>query len=451
MKCFKAYDIRGDTATEITPLFAYKLGQEIAKIFNAKKIVLGRDARISGNDLAVALASGFAGKNGKTFFLDLCCTEEIYRASALYDVDLGIMITASHNPVNENGFKIVKKGAIPVSGHTGLDDLKNAILSNRSDYANNFACMENTGDFRSEYANWLINYIKPVQNSTRLKILADAGNGCAGLIIKELAAKLPYDIILINSEADGSFPNGAPNPLLPEKRKTTAEAVIKAGADFGVAFDGDADRCFFYDHNGNFIEGYYLVGLLAMEILNRHPGEKILHDPRLYWNTRELAIKSGGIPVMSKTGHAFMKEKMRSEKAIYGGEMSAHHYFRDFYFCDSGMLPFLMIASLLSHEKRKLSDLVAQSQRKYPCSGEINRKVSNPDFIIEMIENEYSRSAINADNMDGVNMEFADWRFSLRKSNTEPLLRLNVETRANSERLQEKTEELLKKIKLLDN
>ena len=452
LSCFKAYDIRGRVPDSIDDSVARALGYAFAKNFAARNVVVGRDARLSGPALRAALVQGLDAAGARVTDIGLCGTEEIYYASSRQGFDGGVMITGSHNQADENGFKLVRGGGVPVSADSGLDALKAAV----GDVLNAASPVRASRrppprvrrhSFRKEYARWLVEYSR-IRHLARkpLKILADAGNGCAGLVLEELAPLLPFELVFRQMEADGHFPNGVPNPLLPEKREGTARAVRESGADMGIAFDGDFDRCFFYDGEGNFIEGYYCVGILAGEILRGRPGGKIIHDPRVYWNTREIVLAAGGIPVMGKTGHAFIKEKMRAENALYGGEMSAHHYFRDFAFCDSGMLPWLLVASLLSRTGQSLAGLTAERTAAWPCSGEINRRVPDAGRLMRSIRDRYAADASYEDRLDGVNLEFRDWRFNLRMSNTEPVLRLNVESRANRALLEDKTAELLARI-----
>ena len=452
LSCFKAYDIRGRVPDALNPDLARALGRAVADVLGARSVVLGRDARLSGPELRDALAQGLLAAGARVTDLGLCGTEEIYYAAANQPFDAGIMITGSHNPADENGFKLVRAGAVPISGDSGLYELKERVArlletqAPRNAPAPGALSNVRPACFRPDYLNWLLDYsgARDATDSGRpLKIAADAGNGCAGLVLRELAPSLPFDFVCRQMEPDGHFPNGVPNPLLPEKRQATAEAVRRAGADLGIAWDGDFDRCFFYDSEGRFIEGYYLIGLLAGELLRRFPGGKVIHDTRVYWNTREMVLAAGGTPIMGKTGHAFMKERMRAEDAVYGGEMSAHHYFRDFAYCDSGMLPWLLIAALLSRSGASLAELVSERMAAYPCSGEINRRVADAPRLMRKLRDRYADAALHEDRLDGVNLEFADWRFNLRMSNTEPLLRLNVESRADPALLEDKTSELL--------
>lgn len=446
LSCFKAYDIRGKFPNPLSPEMAFALGQAVAEQFTTRRVILGHDVRLSCPVLHAALAAGLYSAGTEVFSLGLCGTEEIYNAAASHPFDAGIMITGSHNPSEENGFKIVLRGARPVSSDSGLHALRNrvATLLKKSISLSGTETPVTPVSFRQDYIRRILEYTSAATQAP-LKIVADAGNGCAGLLLKELIQYLPHEFVFCHMEPDGRFPNGVPNPLLPDRRAATAYAVRQHKADLGIAWDGDFDRCFLYDNEGNFIEGYYLVGLLASEQLFRFPGEKIVHDTRVYWNTRELIKRGGGIPVMGKTGHAFMKELMRAENAIYGGEMSSHHYFRDFAYCDSGMLPWLLVISAMQRHGKPLAELVRERMQAWPCSGEINLHVDNAD-IINKIYNLYSPMSSYEDFIDGINLEFTDWRFNLRKSNTEQLLRINVESHSDILLLKNKTTELIKAI-----
>lgn len=446
LDAFKAYDIRGKVPEALNAPTAQALGQSVVELLPARRVIVGYDVRLSGPMLRDALIAGLTTAGACVTDIGMCGTEEVYYAAATQPFDAGIMITGSHNPADENGFKIVRSGAVPVSGASGLMALRDHVaqlLKNTSVSTPQSRPRAIThGSFRPSYVRWLLDYSGFGNNSIKtppLKIVADAGNGCAGLVLRELAEVLPLDIVLLHTEPDGTFPNGVPNPLLPERRAATAAAVREAHADFGVAWDGDFDRCFLYDSDGNFIEGYYCIGLLAAELLGTFAGAKIVHDTRVYWNTRDIVLASGGQPVMGKTGHAFMKERMRAEDALYGGEMSAHHYFRDFAYCDSGMLPWLLIAALVLRTGRSLADMVAERMAAYPCSGEINYHVPDASLLMHKLRDHYAPKALHEDHIDGLNLELADWRFNVRMSNTEPLLRLNVETRGNAALLEDTT------------
>lgn len=444
IECFKAYDIRGKVPGDLNPELAYKIGLTYAKFINAKKVVIGHDARRSSEEISNALAKGLTDYGADVIDIGLCGTEMIYYGTPYLDADGGIMITASHNPPEYNGLKFVRKGSVPVGYDSGLQTVEQMILANDLPKPSDKPGTVSQKDIMSSFINNLKHFydakkIKP------LNVVVNAGNGCAGLSLNAIEKDLPVKMIKVFFDPEPDFPNGVPNPLLIENRQVTIDAVLSNKADLGVAWDGDYDRCFFFDEKGNFIEGYYIVGLLAKSILKKHPGENIIHDPRLIWNTIEVVKKAGGVPVVSKSGHAFIKEKMREVNAVYGGEMSAHHYFRDNSYSDSGMIPFLLIMQLISEENRPLSHLVEEMIHNYPCSGEINSKIADPAGKLKEIEAKYSNGKI--DHLDGVSVEFDKWRFNLRISNTEPIIRLNVESKDDINLMKEKTEELLKIIR----
>ncbi len=444
INCFKAYDIRGKVPSELNPDLAFKIGIAFAKYINAGKIVIGHDVRKSSEALSDALIKGLTSSGVDVIDIGLCGTEMIYYATPELEADGGIMITASHNPPEYNGMKFVRQGSVPVGYDSGLKEVEQMILNDDLS-----PLRHEPGDvFRKNIMSGFINNLSKFYDPNKikpLKVVVNAGNGCAGLSLNALEKHLPIEMIKVFFEPDPEFPNGVPNPLLPENRKATIDAVLSHKADLGVAWDGDYDRCFFFDEKGNFIEGYYIVGLLAKSILKKNSGEKIVHDPRLIWNTVDVVNNSGGSAVVSKSGHAFIKQKMREVNAVYGGEMSAHHYFRDNAYSDSGMIPFLLTMQLMSEENKPLSALVDEMIKAYPCSGEINSKIDNPAGKLKEIEEKYSGGRI--DRLDGVSVEFDDWRFNLRISNTEPIIRLNVESRHDVNLMKEKTEELLKLIR----
>ena len=451
LTCFKAYDIRGELGTELNEDIAYRIGRAYGEFIRPKTIVVGGDVRLTSESLKLALANGLRDAGTDVLDIGMSGTEEIYFATFHLGIDGGIEVTASHNPMNYNGMKLVREGARPVSGDTGLRDVQ------RLAEANDFAPVEESkrGSYKQisvldAYVDHLMGYIDLSNFTKPMKLVINSGNGAAGHIIDEIEkrfkqANAPVTFIKVHHEADGNFPNGIPNPLLPECRKDTSDAVREHQADMGIAFDGDFDRCFLFDENAEFIEGYYIVGLLAEAFLKKEPGAKIIHDPRLTWNTIDVVTKAGGIPVMSKTGHAFIKERMREEDAVYGGEMSAHHYFRDFAYCDSGMIPWLLVAELLAVKGETLSGLVSERMKAFPCSGEINYKVQNAHKIIEKISDLYASKAVKRDETDGISLEFDTWRMNIRTSNTEPLLRLNIESRKESVLVND----MLEKISLL--
>lgn len=441
---FKAYDIRGKVPGELNIELAYKIGRTIVKYLNAKSIVIGRDVRKSSPELSDALAKGINDAGCDVFDLGLCGTEMIYFGTPFLNADGGVMITASHNPPEYNGLKFVKKGSVPMGYDSGLDAIEKMILNNDLGEEASVKGKVYQKDIMNEFISKVTKFFdaKKIQP---YKVVVNAGNGCVGPALDALEKYLPVEMIKIFPEPDSNFPNGVPNPLLPENRQPTIDAIKKHGADLGVAWDGDYDRCFFFDEEGNFIEGYYIVGLLAKSLLKFNPGEKIVHDPRLIWNTVDVVKKAGGEAVVSQSGHAFIKQKMREVNSIYGGEMSAHHYFRDNFYSDSGLIPFVLILQLMSDEKSKLSNLVGEMIKSYPCSGEINSTVSDPAAKIEALKAKYSDGIL--DELDGVSIEYPDWRFNVRMSNTEPLLRLNVESRKNEKLMEKKSKEILKFIR----
>jgi len=444
ISAFKAYDIRGKVPSELNSDLAYKIGRAVVKYLNAKSIVIGRDVRKSSPELSESLANGIKDAGCNVYDLGLCGTEMIYFGTPFLNADGGIMITASHNPPEYNGLKFVKKGSVPMGYDTGLSDIEKMVLQNSIGELS-----PTKGDvIQKEIMEDFIGSLQKFYDSRKIKnfkVVVNAGNGCVGPALDALEEFLPVKMIKVFHEPDSNFPNGVPNPLLPENRQPTIDAIKKHKADLGVAWDGDYDRCFFFDENGNFIEGYYIVGLLAKSILKNFPNEKIVHDPRLTWNTLDEVSKAGGEAIVSKSGHAFIKQKMREVNSIYGGEMSAHHYFRDNYYSDSGLIPFLLILQLMTEENSKLSDLVGEMVKAFPCSGEINSTVSTPLEKINLLRTRYGNGII--DELDGLSVEFDSWRFNVRMSNTEPLLRLNVESRNDEKLMQEKTDELLNLIR----
>ncbi|WP_367680764.1 phosphomannomutase CpsG [Candidatus Fukatsuia anoeciicola] len=448
LSCFKAYDIRGQLGEELNEDIAYRIGRAYAEFIKPKVVVVGNDVRLTSKSLKLALSSGLRDAGVNVLDIGLAGTEEIYFATFHLAIDGGIAVTASHNPINYNGMKLVGAGARPISSNTGLLDIERLVKLNKFSSINSI----NMGSYRQisildAYIDHLMSYLNPAHLKT-LKLVINSGNGAAGHVIDALEnrfkqLKIPITLIKIHHQPDGTFPNGIPNPQLPECRQDTSNIVLAHGADIGIAFDSDFDRCFLFNHRGEFIEGYYIVGLLAEVFLKKEPGAKIVYDPRLNWNTIELVRAIGGQPIISKSGHAFIKQCMRKENAIYGGEMSAHHYFRDFSYCDSGMIPWLLVIELLCVKNKTLEQVIKHRIATYPISGEINFKLVNPTIAMEYIRTAYQQYALYSDEIDGINLEFTDWRFNLRSSNTEPVVRLNVESRANKTLLNKKTNEIL--------
>ena len=444
LTAFKAYDLRGKIPTELNPEMAYKIGKAFVKLLKAETIVVGHDIRKSSEALSDSLIKGLTDAGADVTDIGLCGTEMIYYATSALETDGGIMITASHNPPEYNGMKFVKKHSVPVGYDTGLNEIERLILNDDLGANSEYPGLVKKKDIMGAFITHLKNFysadrIKP------FKIVVNAGNGCAGLALDAIEKDLPIKMIKIFNDPNPEFPNGVPNPILTENRQVTIDAVLKNKADAGMAWDGDYDRCFFFDEKGNFIEGYYIVGLLAKSILKVHQGENIVHDPRLVWNTLDIVKKYGGIAVESVSGHAFIKQKMREVNAIYGGEMSAHHYFRENAYSDSGMIPFLLILELMSAEKKPFSKLVEEMIKEYPCSGEINSTINDPAGKLKEIEKKYSDGII--EHVDGLSVAYPKWRFNLRMSNTEPIIRLNIESRGDIKLMKEKTEELLKAIR----
>ena len=446
LTCFKAYDVRGKLGTEINEDIAYRIGRATAQSQKAKTVIVGFDARETSPDLAFAVAKGICDAGADVFDIGLAGTEEVYAAVSEFDACAGIEVTASHNPIDYNGMKIVGRGSQPLS------EQEFGLIKNLAEESN-FSQSQKTGVVfdkkevaRAAFVDKVLGFVD-CSNLKPFKIVINSGNGAAGPTVDAVNKKLKEkgvktNFVFVHHDPDPTFPNGIPNPLLKENRSSTASAVTEEQADFGVAFDGDFDRCFFFDHLGDFIPGEYVVGLLAEIFLNKEEGATTIHDPRVIWNTTDVVGRSGGKAVASKTGHAFMKAAMRARDAIYGGEMSAHHYFRDFAYCDSGIIPWLLVWEYLSTSNLSLSDLVSKRRNLFPSSGELNFIVPNPAICIEKVKNHFLSNSTLIDELDGLSMSFDTWRFNLRKSNTEPLVRLNIETKGDHALLKEKTKEL---------
>ena len=437
LTCFKAYDIRGRLGFDLDENIAYRIGAGFAMALDAKTVVLGRDVRASSEELAKSVAQGLIDQGCEVRELGLSGTEEMYFATTHFGADGGICVTASHNPMDYNGMKMVRAGSAPLDAANGLARIKELAEANAFEKRATIGKIYDVAEkARATYVERICQFVD-ISALKPLKILINAGHGTAGPTFDAIAGRLseigaPLVFERIFHEPDGTFPQGIPNPLLPENRPATADAVRASGADFGVAWDGDFDRCFFFDHTGAFIDGEYVVGLLAEAFLAKDPGATIIHDPRIIWNTQDLVAKASGRAVQTRTGHAFIKQAMRDENAVYGGEMSAHHYFRDFVHCDSGMIPWLLVAELVSRHS-PLADLVAYRKVAFPSSGEINFKLDDPKAAIARVRAVFEPEAISIDEMDGLGFDMGDWRFNLRSSNTEPVVRLNVEARGDAE------------------
>ena len=434
LTCFKAYDIRGKLGSELNEDIAYNIGRAYGQIYCPKTVVIGCDMRLSSEGLKQATIRGLNAAGVNVLDLGMTGTEEVYFGAFHLDVQGGIEITASHNPIDYNGMKLVRENARPISADTGLKQIQS--LAESADFHDSLT-QGHTEKYNllPEYIDHLMTYIEPAKLRP-LKLVMNAGNGAAGHVIDALEEKfkqlqIPVEFIRIHHEPNGHFPNGIPNPILVENRDSTRDAVLAHQADMGIAWDGDFDRCFLFDEKGQFIEGYYIVGLLAQAFLLKQKGGKVVHDPRLVWNTLDILQQYDGVAVQSKSGHAFIKDVMREHNAVYGGEMSAHHYFRDFAYCDSGMIPWLLAASVLSETKKTLSSLVAEMISKFPCSGEINFTVQDTALTIQKIVEHFAAQQPQIDQTDGISLDFGVWRLNVRASNTEPLLRLNIESRAD--------------------
>lgn len=443
LDCFKTYDIRGKVPSELDSALAERIGAAYARVLQPGRVAVGHDMRLSSPELAYALVQGLTRGGADVLFLGQCGTEEVYFATFHRELDGGIMVTASHNPADYNGMKMVGPRATPISRENGLNEIEQLAAG---EVASGASRGQVTGEeLRQEYLDFVLDGFDLDRLKGR-KMVCNAGNGCAGPVVLQLAQRLNWNLQLLHGEPDGNFPHGVPNPLLPEKRGQTSEAVLKADADLGVAWDGDFDRCFFFDEHGSFVDGYYLVGLLAERALFYAPNSTILHDPRQVWNTIKRVEAAGGIAKQIPTGHVIFKKHMQLENAAYGGEMSSHHYFRGFGGCDSGMLPWLWLLEWMSFKDRGLSELIRVARESFPVSGELNRSVKDADAIMADVRARYEPQALQVDTMDGISLEFEDWRFNLRRSNTEPLLRLNLESRGDEALLCSKTEELLELI-----
>ena len=438
---FKAYDVRGRVPGEFSAALACRIGAALVGFTGAKEVALGRDARLSSPDIADAVAEGITRAGADVADLGLCGTEQVYFATGHLGCGAGVMVTASHNPADYNGLKLVREEARPISADTGLAEIQALAESPPSGAARG---RRRRAKVLGAWRRRVLGFVSALPMKP-LRIVVNSGNGAAGPSARKLSKRMPLEIVHLLAEPDGRFPNGVPNPLLASTRNATSEAVLASNADFGVAFDGDFDRCAFFDERGEFVDPYYTVGLFASALLPAQPAvdRRVVHDPTLVWDTEEQVRSVGGEPFRNRAGHSFIKQRMRGEDAVYGGESSAHHYFRDFFYCDSGMIPWVLMAAILSAQGGGLAERAAERRRRYPASGEINLPVRrDPAPLMQRLAETYSAQGALVDHIDGLSAEFPDWRFNLRPSNTEPLLRLNLETRANPELLARKTAEL---------
>ena len=436
LSCFKAYDIRGRLGPELNEDIARRIGRAFATGLAARRVVVGRDCRASSESLLAAAVEGLLAAGCEVLDLGLCGTEEMYFATTHFAADGGIEVTASHNPMDYNGMKMVRAGSAPLGEASGMAQVRALAEAGVFGPAVAGGVVRAADGARGAYVAKVLSFVD-LAALRPLTVLVNAGNGAAGPTFDAIAAALatagaPLRFVRMHHDPDGRFPNGIPNPLLPENQPVTAQAVLAAGADFGVAWDGDFDRCFLFDHRGRFIPGEYIVGLLADAYLAKEPGAVIVHDPRVVWNTQDVVTGAGGRAVQTRTGHVFLKQAMRDTGAVYGGEMSAHHYFRDFMACDSGMIPWLLVAELLGRRGVPLADLIDARRAAFPSSGEINFRLEDPKAAVARVLAALEPGAIARDDTDGVSLSFPDWRFNLRSSNTEPLVRLNVESRGDA-------------------
>ncbi|WP_227676271.1 phosphomannomutase CpsG [Psychrobacter sp. 1044] len=461
---FKAYDIRGELGVNLNEAIAYRIGRAFAQILfqrygaaveahdndmvNLKPaIVIGSDIRHSSEQLKQATIAGIVDAGVNVIDLGMSGTEEVYFATSYYQALGGIEVTASHNPINYNGLKLVKEHSKPISGDDGLAEIQALAESGKFITKNRSGTLQLLTD-KSAYINHVMTFID-TDKLKSLKLVINSGNGSAGPVVDLLIEKLaqagaPIEVIKLHHTPDGSFPNGIPNPMIEANRVATQQAVLENKADLGIAFDGDFDRCFLFDEHGEFIDGSYIVGMLAQAFLNKYPNESIVYDPRVIYNTEAVIKEHNGKAVISKSGHSFIKQVMRDSGAVYGGEMSAHHYFRDFFYCDSGMIPWLLTIELLSVTGKTLSELVSGYIQAYPSSGELNFRLTTngAPTIISAIEEKFSSENPTKSTLDGLSLNFREWRFNLRASNTEPLIRLNIESRGNKDLLKVKIQEI---------
>jgi len=424
-KVFKAYDVRGVYPTEIDEDGAYRVARAYVEHFALRTIAVGRDMRLSGPSMTGATIEGAADGGADVIDIGMVGTEMLYHAVGELDLDGGIAVTASHNPGQYTGMKIVRAGALPVGGDSGLEEIRQ-----RAEMP--FGAVARRGEVRPTdiWDGFVAKTLSFVDRDAirPLKVVVDAANGMAGAMLPPVLDRLPQlDVVRCFFEPDGAFPNHEPNPLLPENRTFIVERTRAEGADLGVAYDGDADRCFFVDDTGEFVPGDFATALLARAMLEQEPGARIIYDVRASWAVPHAIEEAGGVPLVNRVGHAFIKERMREVDALFAGEVSAHYYFRAFTRADTGVVPFLVMLQLLSRSGRKLSELLAPFRAAYFLSGEINTPVADVDGKLREIEERYAAAGGRISHLDGVSVDFDDWHFNVRPSNTEPLLRLNLE------------------------
>lgn len=452
LTCFKAYDIRSPIGPDLNEDIFYRIGRAVCEHLRAKNIVIGHDARATSPIFANILKNASLDSDVNVLDIGLAGTEEVYWAVKEFRASAGMMVTASHNPINYNGIKIVKYGSEPLDSKIDFQPIKKITERNQFKSINQKGSLY---DFktsaRQKYTEKIISFVDH-RSLKPLKIVVNSGNGAAGPSFDRIVKKLhtlgvQTNFVLVNHNPDSNFPKGVPNPLLKENQRETSFEIIKNKADFGVAFDGDFDRCFFFDETGSFVSGEQIVALIASIFISKEQGARVVHDGRVIWNISEKIKSNQGISIIAKVGHNFMKQAMRENEAIYGGEISAHHYFRDFAYCDSGMIPFLILWEILSKSKTTFSRLINNEKIKFLSSGEINFTVEDPDMCFNLIREYYLDLSNNYTEFDGLSFTFDKWRFNVRKSNTEPLIRLNIETKGSQDILLQKIEELSRIIK----
>ena len=422
---FKAYDVRGIHPTQLDEDGAYRIGRGFVEEFEPRRIAVGRDMRLAAPAMAAALIEGAADGGADVLDLGLVGTEMVYYAVGELGLDGGVCVTASHNPKEYTGMKIVRAGALPVGGDSGLQEVRQRVEGS-------FGTVERRGevtptDVWDGFVAKVLSFVD--EEAIRpLRVVVDAANGMAGTMLPPVLARLPQlDVVECYFEPDGSFPNHEPNPLLPENRAFIVEQTRSLGADLGVAYDGDADRCFFVDDSGEFVPGDFVTALLAQAMLAKEPGRKVIYDVRASWGVPRAIEEAGGMPLVNRVGHAFIKHRMREEDALFAGEVSAHYYFRDFTQADTGVVPFLVMLELLSRTGKRFSELLAPFRERYFITGEINTPVADVAQKLRELEERYAAEGGRISHLDGVSVDFDEWHFNVRPSNTEPLLRLNLE------------------------
>ena len=438
-KVFKAYDVRGVYPDEIDEAGAEAIGRAYVEHFEPKRIAVGRDMRLSSPEMQAALMRGASAAGAEVLDLGLVGTEMVYFAVGSLGLDGGVMVTASHNPKEYTGMKIVRRGALPVGGESGLLEVRDRALGEPAAPGGEAGAIA-PHDVWSAYVDRVLSFVD-MASMRPLRVVIDAANGMAGAMLPPVLERLPVEAVRCYFDPDGSFPNHEPNPLLPENREFIVAKTLEEGADLGVAFDGDADRCFFVDDTGEFVPGDFATALLAEAMLEKEPGAKVIYDVRASWAVPETIERAGGVPLVNRVGHAFIKHRMRKEDAAFGGEVSGHYYFREFSQADSGVVPFLLMLELVSKRRRKLSELLGPLRERHFITGEINTPVADVALKLQELKERYAGEG-RVSHLDGVSVDADDWHFNVRPSNTEPLLRLNLEARSQ-ELMERKRDEVL--------